>query len=623
MALPKNTAAVVSLLFSLALVPSQLGAQGSSGAEVSASEASTGEPTGWHVVRPGDTLESVTAFYLGSSERWRENRKLNPEVADPNRIYPGQRLRVLLAGELPERTARLKSTSRKVEDQLQPNPWDAAWNDDLLRPRDGVRTFDLSSAELDFADGTSLILTERSLVFLWNEPTTPKPVERKLIEIVEGQADLAVEAAGSGAEEIEIVFGAARAKPRPDAEGELETRARKADEGGAQLMVYGGSSELEAAGQSLEVAEGMGSTVEPGASPSPPEKLLDPPVAESPAAGSRLAPGELDFRWRALEGARDYTVEVCRDPRCAELVDKAQGLEATVWRSADLPRGTYYWRVTATSPSRLDGYPSEAARLDLGEVAPPTPSEPVTGELFFTGPQAVCGERLTLGPGALPAFEPDLSIAGWRPVLDGEEFATPEAWAEALTPGEHEAAVVALGPGGTEWRLEPVSFVYDAEPPAIVLGRSGLGEIDRYSGLSKPARHTEDAVAKGEPPPVEWRVAGGEWLPMGNRHWRYFADKNWFMVYRERGIFRRIREGRMIDFERPEIELRSAGRGLRLGGAAFDSASTLRLEAEDEICRIETLGFRLGGTLDGGWVLWVEAVDSVGNRTRLEPGLEN
>ena len=28
---------------------------------------------GWHEVQPGETLEGITAHYLGTSERWREN----------------------------------------------------------------------------------------------------------------------------------------------------------------------------------------------------------------------------------------------------------------------------------------------------------------------------------------------------------------------------------------------------------------------------------------------------------------------------------------------------------------------------------------------------------------------
>src|SRR6185503_2550318 len=51
---------------------------------------------GWHIVRPGDTLEALAARYLGSSGFWQRLAKLNADLLDPDRIEPGRRIRVLL-----------------------------------------------------------------------------------------------------------------------------------------------------------------------------------------------------------------------------------------------------------------------------------------------------------------------------------------------------------------------------------------------------------------------------------------------------------------------------------------------------------------------------------------------
>jgi nucleoid-associated protein YgaU len=47
-----------------------------------------------YVVRRGDTLAGISARVLGSPKRWREILQANPQVTNPNRIYPGDSLTV-------------------------------------------------------------------------------------------------------------------------------------------------------------------------------------------------------------------------------------------------------------------------------------------------------------------------------------------------------------------------------------------------------------------------------------------------------------------------------------------------------------------------------------------------
>lgn len=47
-----------------------------------------------HVVVKGETLGTISAKYLGSSTRWKEVWKENPQIVDPNKITPGQVLRI-------------------------------------------------------------------------------------------------------------------------------------------------------------------------------------------------------------------------------------------------------------------------------------------------------------------------------------------------------------------------------------------------------------------------------------------------------------------------------------------------------------------------------------------------
>ncbi|HSS52845.1 MAG TPA: LysM peptidoglycan-binding domain-containing protein, partial [Thermoanaerobaculia bacterium] len=245
--------ALVGLLLNSLLVPGAVRAQ--NGAPQAAPAA--GEIV-WHIVRPGETLEQIATRYLGSVQRWKELHQLNPTIADPNRIEPGQRIRLPTVRQaLP--AATLDRLSRQVEDQPSPIAWTDAKLGDILVERDGVRTFGKSSAELRFTDGARLTVTEDSLVFLRRSGAALKGVERKSIELMSGQAELDARSntPATAAPEVEIVVGASRTTSRPDKSGGAQTRARKAEGGSAKLMVYGGESDVEAGGAKIQVPHGM------------------------------------------------------------------------------------------------------------------------------------------------------------------------------------------------------------------------------------------------------------------------------------------------------------------------------------------------------------------------------
>ncbi|MGN6186017.1 MAG: FecR domain-containing protein [Thermoanaerobaculia bacterium] len=311
----------------------------------------TAEDTiGWHTVKEGETLSRITVKYLGSSADWRDNWKLNPNVADPNRLTPGQRIRVILSRTLPARSAVVNHVARRVERKPEPEPWTTAHAGDQLGERNGIRTYEASSAELKFEDETLLTLTERSLVFLRGTKTAPQqPRGANEIEIVDGHADLDKPApSAKPASDIEIIVGTTTAKP---ASGAAKARFRK--EGtNAQVMSYRGSANVASAGASVKVGEGMGVAVPEGQKPPKPEKLLLAP-AVSPIDTASARP---TIRWYAVNGAVSYTAEVCRDAACAEIVAREARVETTEWQPPTLDAGDYVARVSARSASGLDGF---------------------------------------------------------------------------------------------------------------------------------------------------------------------------------------------------------------------------------------------------------------------------
>ena len=565
----------------------------------------------WHTVRPGETLEGIATRFLGSVQLWKELHRLNPNIADPNRIEPGQRIRMpAVRPALP--VATVNRLSRQVEEQPSPIDWKEALLGDVLVERDGMRTFHQASAELRFADGAKLTVTEDSLVFLRRSGSTLKGVERKAIELMSGQADLDARStvAAVAAPEVEIVVGASRTTSRPDKAGGAQTRARKvdvgsADAGSAKVSVYGGESEVEAGGATVQVPRGMGTSVAPTGPPSPPEKLLAAPAGLDPAAGTERACADPLFTWQPVPGAASYTVEVCRDPACAELVARQTGETGAQWRAAaPLPVGTYHWRVTARSASGLDGYPSEGSALAI--TSDRTGVEAPAGSLAIAGPQVRVGERLFTAANAtvqVTATGADGAPARWVPVIGGQEAA---AWPDAWSAGEHTAGALVLDGCGHRVPLAPVAFVTDTTPPAI---RWELGDAkslaDRLAPDSERERHRLRGRRSGGVPAHDaWRSYAGVWqLPLP-----WVKDKS--------GVSTQFPVE--IDSDRPQAFLTAPDTRVSADGkdGVLDD-HVLWIAADDAGAGVDRLVLK-SRTEKDRVVLEVEAVDMVGNKSTKE-----
>ena len=433
---------------------------------------------GWYVVRQGDTLRGISQRYLGEEARWEENWRLNPFIVDPDRLKPGQRIRVLFR-RLPEDGALLAKISNVVEGQQLPLPWENSRLFDLLRSRDGVRTQKRSSAALLFADRSELKVTEESLVFLEQVPAQAGRGSRDVIDISVGQADLEGQSVKASRGDIEIVLGNVKAQPRSDASGKVYTRARRPPEGGAQMMVYEGEGEVAAAGAKVALTRGTGSATAEGKPPGPAEKLLEAPGLLEPAAGAEVRQPRPTLRWSAVAGAVSYTLELCQDAACGRLLDRRLGLAEGSFRPAEnLALATYFWRVTAVSASGLDGYPAVAQPFTVtsqseDEVLP-------TVRLRVEGPHLapryglntdyILGKEARLGVIAIDDSGPPRVTC----TLDGQPVSD-AAWRGPWAIGRHHAGCQAYDEAGNRGELATFEFVYDVAAPTLVWGVEGEG----------------------------------------------------------------------------------------------------------------------------------------------------
>ena len=140
----------------------------------------------WHVVKEGETLQSITADYLGDARLWRNNWRLNPRFGGP-RCAPTRSAR--------SRARRSRGggerVARRVEEKRPRRPWQPTQVGARLGQGDGLRTREQASAGLLFDDESRVVGTENSLLFLrsavpsrssrspprsrsaWGRPTSP------------------------------------------------------------------------------------------------------------------------------------------------------------------------------------------------------------------------------------------------------------------------------------------------------------------------------------------------------------------------------------------------------------------------------------------------------------------
>ncbi len=322
--------------------------------------------SGNYVIQTGDTLESIAQKFLGASTRWHELLGANPEVTNPHFITPGSTIRIVPGQSINSKRATIQQVFRQVEQMPFPHPWTPASVGGILQERDGVRTFEKSSSELKFDNDSRMIVSEESVVFLREATPTPENVSRKAIEIRAGQADLDVKQGTTGTENgFEFHIGDTVGTTRSGSAGKGASRARRASDGGSRIMVYDGESEVTAAGKTLPIPRGMGIAVTADGRTHGPEKLMPAPKPLTPNESQTFDFSNPTFDWDPTPGALSYTVEVCRDPECGQLVDRSVGVKMSRWTPRVLPIGELYWRVSAVGASGLDSFVSPALRFTI------------------------------------------------------------------------------------------------------------------------------------------------------------------------------------------------------------------------------------------------------------------
>jgi hypothetical protein len=567
---------------------------------------------GTHIVREGDTLRGITRSYLGSEDLWQRNWELNPQVKDPDLLYPLQRLRILVAPQISRPTARLVTISGDVEGKPAPSDWNPSLEDDLMLERDGVRANKDSSTVMEFSDGSELTLKDESTVFLRVAGRSLHGGEERSVEILEGQADLAAVTFPQETE-IEIVIGGAVTTPKPGDAGGVEARARKVAAGGAQVMVFEGLGEVVSGGGAVTLEEGTGTAVPVTGPPSPPERLLPAVDGLLPDAGGEFELQRSRFSWEVVEGAVSYTAEICRDMNCGDLVKRRTGLADTLWEIDDLPLGDYLWRVTAVSESGLDGYPSKTQPIEI--VAHRPDDKPPTGEFVVSGRSVVTGGVTYYAADLdvrLEAKDEGTGITSISLELDGREVPD-EVLRGPWDSGDYEVTASIVDASGNSTLVGPLEIHIDADPPVIDWTVGGEELLDQYAGGSelprgwaksrrRSSRRELKAFGRGRVVPrwtvLAWSSTGpddaGRFTPDAISRQR---THNWFSLRRQ--------DAHVVIFA-PALALEDAKDRL--------ADKLLSIGSVDELAGLDSFRLRRSSGPDTSYGLEVEATDRLGNR---------
>jgi LysM repeat protein len=229
------------------------------------------------VVRPGDTLWSISQTYLKDPTKWNQILRYNKlTAADPSIALPGMSLKIPV--NLIKEQYRAARLTNLINEVLLRRTGTETWGDaklsmDLFK-NDTLRTKADSRADVRFYSGETLSLYANSIAVL-------RPPKHK-------DTDVELMAGEMRGLRSRVVTASARITPKTK---DTEFGARVKDDLTTLVQVYKGKADVEAQGKTVEVQEGFASEVKLDLPPSKPVEL--PPLAEfADASATSLGVGQ-------------------------------------------------------------------------------------------------------------------------------------------------------------------------------------------------------------------------------------------------------------------------------------------------------------------------------------------
>jgi hypothetical protein len=294
--------------------------------------------------------------------------------------------------------------------------WVSATLATALRQNDLVRTGSGGTAEIVFADGTSVSVRPDSLITLDESSQNPASRQQRLaLTIQSGEANF--QTAGRG-----VPGSATFSTPtvRTTAERDTAGNIQVAQSGETGLRIFRGAGQAETrTGQRIALASNEGVRVDSSGAAGAKVALPVVPQLTAPSNGTDIAYPDLGqgitlLLWNAVPQATAYRVMVDFSPSFARPLYDRRGFRGTQMELRGLEAGSYYWRVAALEPSGTEGGFSEMWRFTLSKAAvspPPLAIDTLEmkGNVLHVSGRTEPGATLLLNGVALPV-QPDGSF---------------------------------------------------------------------------------------------------------------------------------------------------------------------------------------------------------------------
>ncbi|RMH70064.1 MAG: LysM peptidoglycan-binding domain-containing protein [Gemmatimonadetes bacterium] len=346
------------------------------------------------------------------------------------------------------------SVETKKEEDLD---WvDAELNQKLFTD-EKIRTFERSHADVVFLKGNVLRIDENSLAVIRKlQMDVRKRAAKAQVVLLEG--DLSAQLQGLGAQdEVEVVTGTGVTIDSKSKEFQVDVAKEDA---ATRVVVYdeGGKIDVSSGGETVQLKQFQGTKVMPNTPPEPPRDLLPAPQPVAPESGERIFGKRSLLKWEAVEDAKEYNIQIGKDPLLRNLVINADGLTVLEFETPLLQNGTYYWRVQAVDQDDFPGIycPAQKFTIFFDETPP---------ALIIYKPQQ---HQLVLTPEIVleGKTEPEVVVTINRkytvqPAADGS-FSYPYE----LNEGENQIEILAVDKLGLENRQTRTVYL-DTTPPTI------------------------------------------------------------------------------------------------------------------------------------------------------------
>lgn len=243
------------------------------------------------------------------------------------------------------------------------NSWTAAEYGLPLEKGDVVQTGSEGMAKVVFADGSSYLIKQDSLIVIEDNSVNANQQTQVSVQVTTGTVDLSTSTFAQGSKSQVVVAGAtASFSPESSAQVKNDPRADS-----HEILLKKGSGEVTRAGEVVRLSDFEKVSFKADSPTMARTKELGPPTLITPG---NMAPifasgkmGTVSFTWTPMDKVAGYRVRISRNPYFSSTVvdQRVKSSEIT----AQLPEGAYYWVVQSLDASGRESIDSEKNRFTV------------------------------------------------------------------------------------------------------------------------------------------------------------------------------------------------------------------------------------------------------------------